>query len=100
MSKLHKATVLKTVNSASYALSNTFRKEMKKNFTYPVCAFLVPFIVGYSLFISIENTWGVQSLIIVSILILLVVFSALTGSDWSIWFKNSALHKFFKFIWE
>lgn len=100
MSKLHRITVSKAVNSKSYAMSDTFKKEMKRNFTFPLIAFLVPFIVGYSLFVSVENTWGMQSLIIVAILILLVAISALTGSNWPAWIKNSSLYKFFKFIWE
>ncbi len=100
MSKFHKAVLSKFVSSLTYSIASTFKKEAKTDFTLLISAFLVPFIIGYALFVSIENTWGIPSLLITFVLILIAGISALTGKNWSSWFVNSHLYKFFKFIWE
>lgn len=100
MKKFHRSLVSKLKSSNSYELQDYFKKEVSINYKFPLYAFIIPFIIGYSLFVTINNTWGKQSLLITSILILLVAFTFLTENSIIEWYKNSVLCKFIKYIWD
>lgn len=99
MKKFNNTLVSKLKFSTAYKFQNYLRKQVSLNYTLPLYAFLIPFIIGYSLFVTINNEWGKQSLLITSIMILFVAITFLTDRTIIIWFKNSILYKFFTYIW-